>query len=109
MWLPLPYVLPNIAAYLYSDVQAGDVEGLEHDLSGVLAVLGRVQGWLRQQKVVVFRLAPQVLEDALLHELLHQVPIFHHAMPNRVLKIENKIEAHKKNYPPASEASRGVF
>ena len=84
----LPYVLPKTANYLYSDVQAWDVEGLEHDLSGVLAVLGRVQGRLRQQKVVVFRLAPQVLEDALLHELLHQVPVFHHAVPNRVLKTE---------------------
>ena len=33
--------------YLDGDVKSGNVEGLEHDLCGVLAVLGGVQGRLR--------------------------------------------------------------
>ncbi len=73
---------------LHRDVQPGDVEGLEHDLGRVLAVLRRVEWGLRQKEVVVLGLRAQVLEDALLHELLHQVPVLHHAVTHRVLKRE---------------------
>lgn len=35
-----------------------------------------------QQEVVVLRLGPQVLEDDLLHEALHQVPVLHDSVTN---------------------------
>ena len=65
---------------------AWDVEGLEHDLGRVLPVLRRVERWFREEEVVVLGLGPQVLEDALLHELLHQVPILHLPVPHRILQ-----------------------
>lgn len=34
---------------------------------------------------MVLRLSPQVLEDDLLHEALHQVPVFHNPMTDRPL------------------------
>uniref|UniRef100_A0A1I8GGM3 ANK_REP_REGION domain-containing protein n=1 Tax=Macrostomum lignano TaxID=282301 RepID=A0A1I8GGM3_9PLAT len=70
---------------LHSDVQSRDVERLEHDLGGVLPVLRGVQWWLSQQEVVIFRLGAQVLEDGLLVEALHQVPVVHLAVPDRPL------------------------
>ena len=36
--------------------------------------------------MMVFRLCSQVLENALLHEFFHQIPIFNHAVSNRILK-----------------------
>ena len=71
--------------YLHCDVESGDVEALEHDLGRVLAVLRRVQWRLGQQEVVVLRLGSEVLEDALLPESLHEVPVLHNAVANRVL------------------------
>lgn len=39
-----------------------------------------VGAWPHQQEVVVFRFCPQVLEDDLLHEALHQIPVLHDAV-----------------------------
>ena len=61
--------------HLYGDIEAGDIEGLEHDLGCVLAILRRVHRRLRQHKVVFLGLASKVLEDAPLPELLHKVPV----------------------------------
>lgn len=74
-----------VSANLYGDIESRDVESLEHDLGRVLAVLGRVEGRFGQQEVVVLRLRPQILEDALLPEPLHQIPVFHHAVTDGVL------------------------
>lgn len=38
-----------------------------------------------QQEVVVFRFCPQILEDDLLHEPLHQVPVLNDAVTDRPL------------------------
>lgn len=56
----------------------------------VLAVLGCVERWLGEQKVVVFGLGAQIFEDTLLQEALHQVPVFDDAVPHRILKNKNK-------------------
>ncbi|KAI3480684.1 hypothetical protein L1887_57163 [Cichorium endivia] len=61
---------------LDGDVEALDVERLEHDLCGVLTVLGRIERGLGEHKVVVLWLCTEVLEDALLPEALHVVPVF---------------------------------
>lgn len=38
---------------------------------------------------MVFRFSPQVLEDDLLHEALHEVPVFYNAMTNWPLLTSN--------------------
>lgn len=55
-----------------------------------MPVLGSLAEGLKtyQQKVVVLRLGPQVLKDDLLHEALHQVPVFHDAVADRPLFAE---------------------
>lgn len=53
---------------------------------------------------MILRLSPQVLEDDLLHEALHQVPVFHNPMTDRPLcakvrtfKPQNCCEVKKRN------------
>ena len=70
---------------LHRYVKARDVEGLEHDLRRVFPVLRRVQRRLRQKEVVVLRIAAQVLEDAVLPVLLHQIPVGHLVLGYRVV------------------------
>ena len=70
---------------LHGDVEPLDVERLEHDLRGGLAVLRRVHRRLRQQDVVLLRVAPQVLEDAALPVALHIVPVLDDAVPDGVV------------------------
>jgi len=65
---------------LHSDVETGYIEGLEHDLCGVLSVLGSVERRLSQKEMVVLRLTAQVLEDALLPELFHVGPVLNLTM-----------------------------
>ena len=77
--------ITNTQTYLHCNVQPWDVESLEHDLCRVFPVLGGVEGGLRQQEIVVLRLSTQVLEDALLPEPLHEVPVFDDAMADGVL------------------------
>mmetsp|Transcript_17779 Transcript_17779/g.50672 ORF Transcript_17779/g.50672 Transcript_17779/m.50672 type:complete len:214 (+) Transcript_17779:827-1468(+) len=69
---------------LNSDVQALDVEGLEHDLSCQLSVLRGVEGRLRQEEVMLLWKAAQVAEDGLLHEPLEVVPILDAPTPHGV-------------------------
>ena len=52
----------------------------------MLPILWRVEGRLCEEEVVVLRLRPEVLEDAVLQELLHQVPVLHQSVPHRVLQ-----------------------
>lgn len=70
--------------YLHSNVEAGDVEGLKHDLGGILSVLGCVEGRLCEEEVVVLWLCPQVLEDALFPEPFHEVPVLHDTVSDRI-------------------------
>ena len=58
---------------LYCDVEAGAVEGLEHDFRGVFAVFGWVERGFGEQEVVVFGLYSQVFEDAVGPEAFHVV------------------------------------
>ena len=60
---------------LHSNVETGHIEGLEHNLCGVLSVLRGIERRLGQKEMVVLRLTSQVLEDALLPELFHVGPV----------------------------------
>ena len=73
------------AQHLHGDVEPGHVEGLEHDFSGVLTVLRRVERRLGQQEVVLLGLAPEILEHAALPKALHVVPILHESVANRII------------------------
>ena len=77
--------LRHLLTNLYSDVEARDVEGLKHNLSRVLSVLWCVEWRLREEEEVVLWLCSEVLEDTLLPEPLHQVPVLHDAMSDGVL------------------------
>ena len=68
---PLPDLSPGPGGRqaedgLDSDVEARHIETLEHDLGGVLPVLGGVQGRLRQQEVVILRLSAEIFKNAVL-------------------------------------------
>ena len=68
---PLPDLSPGPGGRqtedgLDCDVEAGHVETLEHDLGCVLPVLGRVEGRLRQQEVVILRLRTEIFKNAVL-------------------------------------------
>ena len=56
---------------LYGNIQSRNVERLKHNFCSILAVLGCVQRWFCEEKIVVLWLCPQILEDALLPESLH--------------------------------------
>ena len=72
---------------LHRNVQAGNVESLEHDLGRVLSVLGRVERRLGEEHVVLLRLAAELVEDAALPEALHGVPVLYEAVANRVVDL----------------------
>lgn len=46
----------------------------------------KAQTWSHHEEAVVFGFGTQVLKDDLLQELLHQIPVFHHPMPDRPLQ-----------------------
>lgn len=73
---------------LNSDVKARNVECLEHNFGRVLSVLWCIERWLCQQEVMVSRFSTKVLEDALLQETLHQVPVLDDTMPNGILQYD---------------------
>jgi len=72
---------------LHGNVQPFDIERFKHDLGRSLTIFRRVERWLSQHKVVFFRLRTQVLENTLLPKALHQVPIFHHSMTDRLVHL----------------------
>lgn len=61
---------------LDGNVETGAVEGLEHDLGGVLTGFWRVEWWFGEEEVVIFGLDAEVLEYRGLPESLHVVPVF---------------------------------
>ena len=72
---------------LNGNVQPRDVEGLEHNLSGVLTVLGGVERRLGQQDVVVLRLTTEVFEETVLPKLFHLSPAPHLTLINGVVLL----------------------
>lgn len=101
---------------MHGNIEPRYVECLEHDFGRILAIFGRVERWFREQEMMIARLSAQVLEDALLEESLHQVPIFDYSVPNGILKdkrgehnvgiTQTKIsELTFTAYPDASNAS----
>lgn len=51
------------------------------------------------EETVVFRFSPQVFEDDLLHELLHQVPVLHHSMTDRPLQPQPQTHSFEMSFP----------
>ena len=94
---------------MHGNVETGAVEGLEHDFGGVLAILWRIERlWGCQhdrmpvcnhtygfckEKVVVFRLDPEVFEDGVGPEPLHVVPVLHLSMSDRVTNTISRVVA----------------
>lgn len=74
---------------LHRDVKTRHVEGLKHNFRCVFAILGRVEWRFGEQEVMVAGLGAEILEDALLQEALHQVPIFDDTVSNGILKDNN--------------------
>ena len=73
------------SAHLHCDVEARHIEGLKHNLGSVFSVLRSVERGLGEQKEMILWLCSEVLEDTLLPESLHQVPVLNDAVTNGVL------------------------
>lgn len=72
---------------IHSYVKPRDVERLKHNFSGVLAAFRCGQRALGQQKVMILRIAAQVIEYALLPKPLHRVPIIDLTVPDRITQV----------------------
>lgn len=72
-------------SHLYGDVETGNIKTLKHDFSSVLSVLRSIEWRLGQEEIVILRFSPQVLEDTLLPEPLHQIPVLYHSVTDGVL------------------------
>lgn len=72
---------------LHCNVQSLDVETLKHDLCRILSVLGRIERRLSKHEVVVFRFSTEILEDALLPESFHVIPVFDQAMTDGLVDL----------------------
>lgn len=72
---------------LDSDVETRDVESLEHDLSSVLSVFGRVEWGFGHEEVVLLRIAAEVLINTTLKILLHVIPVRHNTFSDRIINV----------------------
>jgi len=70
---------------LNGDVHGRGVEGLEHDLSHLLAVGLGVEGGLSEQNGVLLGSNTQLVVEGVVPDLLHVVPVRHDAVLDRVL------------------------
>lgn len=61
-----------------------------------------------QEEVMILRLSPQVLEDDLLHEALHQVPVFHDPVTDRPL-FAQRFSSKATHWHKGNERWRGVI
>jgi hypothetical protein len=65
---------------LHCYVEAGNIECLKHDrdpLASVVPGLRSSKGALVKKKMLIFWVTPEIIEDTLLAEPLHGVPILH--------------------------------
>jgi hypothetical protein len=73
---------------LHCYVEAGNIECLEHDLlASVLPGLRSSKGAL-VKKILIFWVTPEIIEDTLLPEPLHGVPILHLDSPFELKSIK---------------------
>ena len=70
---------------LDADVHRMHVERLEHDLRHLLTVRLRVHGRLRQHDRVLLRRSTELIEERVVPDLLHIVPVVDDTVLNRVL------------------------
>jgi hypothetical protein len=67
---------------LHCYVETGNIECLKHDpLASVVPGLRRSKGALVKKKILIFWVTPEIIEDTLLAEPLHGVPILHLGSP----------------------------
>uniref|UniRef100_A0A2P2LWY3 Actin-related protein 3 isoform X2 n=1 Tax=Rhizophora mucronata TaxID=61149 RepID=A0A2P2LWY3_RHIMU len=69
------------------DVEPRNIKRLKHDLTSVLATLRCSERAFSQKKVMILRIATQVIEYTLLPVSLHSIPIVHLTMFYRIAKI----------------------
>jgi len=74
---------------LDSDVDGGGVEGLEHDLGHLLPVGLGVEGSLGEEDGLLLRGNAELVEEGVVPDLLHVVPVGDDAMLNGVLQGED--------------------
>merc|ERR1712051_1079730 len=74
---------------LDGDVHGGHVEGLEHDLGHLLPVGLGVEGSLSQEDGVLLRGNTELIEEGVMPDLLHVIPVGHDAVLNWVLELED--------------------
>jgi len=74
---------------LDGDVEGGDVEGLEQDLGHLLSVSLGVLGSLSQESGVLFGSDSQLIEEGMVPDSLHVVPVVNDTVLNGVLKVED--------------------
>mmetsp|Transcript_15481 Transcript_15481/g.18651 ORF Transcript_15481/g.18651 Transcript_15481/m.18651 type:complete len:207 (+) Transcript_15481:540-1160(+) len=72
---------------LDSDVQAGYIKCLKHNLCGVFTVFRGVQRWFGQHNIVFLGIETHVLEDTSLPIFLHVVPIINYPVFNWIINI----------------------
>mmetsp|Transcript_51115 Transcript_51115/g.84852 ORF Transcript_51115/g.84852 Transcript_51115/m.84852 type:complete len:212 (+) Transcript_51115:894-1529(+) len=72
---------------LYTNVETRHVERLKHDLGGVLSILGRIQRWLCQQHIVLFRVASHILKQTALPVLFNVVPVVDNTMRQAIFDL----------------------
>mmetsp|Transcript_88217 Transcript_88217/g.254421 ORF Transcript_88217/g.254421 Transcript_88217/m.254421 type:complete len:402 (+) Transcript_88217:395-1600(+) len=65
---------------LNGDVHRGHVKGLEHVLADLLPVGFRIQGRLGEQDRVLLRADPQLIEEGVVPDLFHVIPVGHDAV-----------------------------
>lgn len=58
---------------------------------------------------MVFRLRPEILEDDLLHEPLHQVPVLHYPMTDRPLPTKKKNNVNISAFKQEAYRSTGAY
>lgn len=73
--------------HLHGDVESWHIEGLEHDLGGVLSVLWCVEWRLGECDVMLLWLASKVVEETSLPQTLHVVPVLNQSVANGVSEL----------------------
>ena len=73
---------------LYRDVDAAKLVALKHDLAHLLPVLERVHRRLRQEDLAAGRINLELFEKSVVPQVLHILPLLHHAIFHRVADLE---------------------
>jgi len=74
---------------LHADIEAGDVEGLEHDAGHFLAVLFWVERRFRKENGMLIGSHAQLVVESVVPYFLHVVPILHNSVFDGLIHFED--------------------